>query len=82
MYNCTLSLTSALDRVGGQRHAPAVLPPGKEPVLTVWSGRVRKISPPPWFDPRTAQLVASRYTDWAMPAHDFYEVQIQTFNIC
>jgi hypothetical protein len=27
------------------------------------SGRVRKISPPPEFDPRTAQPVASRYTD-------------------
>jgi hypothetical protein len=29
------------------------------------SGRVRKISPPPRFDPRTVQPVASRYTDWA-----------------
>ena len=28
-YNYTLSLTSALDGVGGQRHAPAALPPGK-----------------------------------------------------
>jgi hypothetical protein len=28
-----------------------------------WSGRVRKISPPLGFDPRTVQLVASRYTD-------------------
>ena len=27
------------------------------------SGQVRKISPPPGFDPRTVQLVASRYTD-------------------
>jgi hypothetical protein len=30
------------------------------------SGQVRKISPPPGFDPRTVQLVASRYTDWAV----------------
>jgi hypothetical protein len=29
MYSSTLSLTSALDGVGGQRHAPAALPPGK-----------------------------------------------------
>ena len=29
------------------------------------SGQVRKISPPPGFDPRTVQSVASRYTDWA-----------------
>jgi len=29
------------------------------------SGQVRKISPSPGFDPRTVQLVASRYTDYA-----------------
>ena len=29
------------------------------------SGQVRKISPPPGFDPRIVQPVASRYTDWA-----------------
>jgi len=29
------------------------------------SVQVRKISPPPGFDPRTVQLAASRYTDWA-----------------
>ena len=28
------------------------------------SGKVRKISPPPGFDPRTVQPVASRYTDY------------------
>ena len=33
------------------------------------SGQVRKISPPPGFDPRTGQPVASRYTAWAIPAH-------------
>jgi hypothetical protein len=68
----TLSLTSALDVVGGQRHAPAALPPGKTPyplcrrldVPQGRSGRVRKISPPPpGFDPPTVQPVASRYTD-------------------
>ena len=50
---------------------------GKEPVPIVqeagWtqgrSGQVRKISPPQGFDPRTVQPVASRYTDWAIPAH-------------
>ena len=29
------------------------------------SGQLRRISPPPGFDPRTVQLVASRYTDCA-----------------
>ena len=33
------------------------------------SGRVRKISPPPGFDPWTIQPVASRYTGYAIPAH-------------
>ena len=31
MYNSTLSLTSALAGVGGQRHSPAALAPGKRP---------------------------------------------------
>jgi hypothetical protein len=63
--------------VGGQLHAPAALPTGmtRYPLYKRlgrsqgWSGRVLKISPPPEFDPRTIQLVASRYTDWAIAAH-------------
>jgi hypothetical protein len=63
---------------GGQRHAPAALPPGmtRYPLYTMLgrpqgrSGRVPKISPPPGFDPRTVQLVASRYTDWAIAAQE------------
>ena len=31
MYSSTLSLVPALHRVGGQRNAPAALPPGKKP---------------------------------------------------
>ena len=31
-YSSTLSLTSAVDGVGGQRHSPAALPPRKDPV--------------------------------------------------
>ena len=57
--------------VGGQRRAPAALGPGKTRYpLYIWlgglqsqSGRVRKISPPPGFDPRTVQPVTGRYTD-------------------
>ena len=30
-YGSTLPLTSVLDGVGGKRHAPATLPPGKRP---------------------------------------------------
>jgi hypothetical protein len=58
---------------GGQRHAPAALPPEmtRYPLCRRLgrpqgrSGRVLKISPPPGFDPRTVQPVASRYTDYA-----------------
>ena len=77
MYSSTLSLTSAPDGVGGQRHDPAALLPGKTRYglyrkmdgLQGWSGQVWKISPQPGFDPRTVQPVASRYTDYAIPAH-------------
>jgi hypothetical protein len=64
--------------VGGQRHAPAALPPVKTryPLYRRLGGpqgrpgRVRKISPPPEFDPQTVQPVASRYTDWAIAARN------------
>jgi hypothetical protein len=60
--------------VGGQRHTPATLPPGmtRYPLYRRLGGsqdRSERVSPPPEFDPRTVQLVASRYTDWAIPAH-------------
>jgi len=54
MYSSTVSLTWALDEVGGQRHGPAALPPGK-----TWyplyrrlggpqgrSGRAENLAPP------------------------------------
>jgi hypothetical protein len=63
--------------VGGQLHAPAALPPGmtRYPLYRRLGRpqgryeRVRKISPPTGFDPRTFQPVASRYTGYAIPAH-------------
>ena len=71
MYSSTSSLTSALDGVDDQRHAPAALPLRKTRYLLYSrpvgpqerSVRVRKISPPLGFDPGTVQLVASPYTD-------------------
>ena len=60
--------------MGGRRHASAALPPGKTR-YTLYRrlggtqgryGPVWKISPPPGFDPRTVQPLASRYTDWAI----------------
>jgi len=58
------SLTSMLDEVGGQRYAPAALPPGRETQYPLYcsrggprsrSGRIRKFSSPPGFDPRIFQ---------------------------
>ena len=57
--------------VGSQRHAPAALPPGKTryPLYRRLggpqgrSGWMRKISPPPGFDPQTVQPIASCYTN-------------------
>jgi hypothetical protein len=70
---------------GGQRHAPAALPPGKTRYLLYRRlgghqgryGRVRKISPPPGFDPRTVKRVASRYTDWDIPAHSVGGIEVE-----
>ena len=58
--------------VGGQRHAPAALPPGKghgTHYIKGWVGPragldgCGKSHPPPGFDPRTVQPVASHYID-------------------
>ena len=62
--------------MGGLRHSSAALPLGE-----TWyplhrrlggpqgrSGQVRKIHPPPGFDPRTVQPQWSRYTVYAVPA--------------
>jgi hypothetical protein len=77
--------------MGGQRHAPAALPPGmtRYPLYRKLgrphgrSGRVLKISPTPGFDRRTVQPVASRYTDWAIAAHfRWYDLTNLTIHIC
>jgi hypothetical protein len=70
--------------VVGKRHAPAIVPTGKTryPLyrrlggLQSRSGQVRKISPPPGFDPRTVQPEASRYTVWF---NDSYLIRIYAF---
>jgi hypothetical protein len=67
-----------LDGVAGQPHALAALPPGKRPGTHCMGGWVGpnagldgcgKSHPPQGFDPRTIHSGASRYTDWAIPAH-------------
>jgi hypothetical protein len=61
---------------GGQHHTLAALPSGKTwyPLCRRkdgpwgWSLWAWKISPPPGFDPRTAQSPMNRYTDYAVLA--------------
>jgi hypothetical protein len=63
--------------MGAQRHASAALPPGKirYPLYRRLGGpqdqsrRVRNLSSPPGFDPRTVQLLATRYIDWVIPVN-------------
>ena len=90
MYSTTLSLTSALDAGKGVVNTPLrpLYPRERKPVHTVKrlgvesqgrSGRVRKISPPPGFDPRTVQPVANRYTEYAIPALHKHISTLQVF---
>jgi hypothetical protein len=75
MEYSTLALTSAIVRGGWSKPRPGCFTPGKTQYaldrrlggLQGRSGRVQ-ISPTPGFDTRTVQPVASRYTDWAVPA--------------
>jgi hypothetical protein len=85
-----LSLTSALDGVGGQRHALSALTPWKDTRYPLYrrlgrpqgrSGRVRKILPPPGFDPLTVQLVASRCTGYDVPVH-WEGVALHSVKLC
>jgi hypothetical protein len=65
--------------VGGQRHAPAALPPGNKSGTHRIGGWVdpgagldgKENLAPSGFDARKVQLVASRYTDYAITAHSF-----------
>jgi hypothetical protein len=69
--------------VSGQRHAPGRFTKR----MTLYSlyrrlngtqgpsGQVRKISPPPGFDPRTVQPVPSHYAAWAIRAQNFFQCQ-------
>jgi hypothetical protein len=72
-YSSTLSLTSALDDGGWLTPRLGRFASGKYPVPIDRClggpqgrfGQMRKISPPPGFDPQTVQPVASCYTDYA-----------------
>ena len=53
----------------GARLGWAALPPGMTRCPWYWRLVAEKLAPQTLFDPRTVQTAASRYTDWAIPAH-------------
>ena len=63
--------------MGGQHHTLATLPLVTTQYLLCrrlgglqgWCGQMRKILPPPGFDPQTIQPVVSRHTNYAILAH-------------
>jgi hypothetical protein len=75
--------------VCGQHHAPAVFTPGKDPVPIVqeagWAPEpvwiVAENLTPSGFDPRAFQPVASRYTDYAIPAPQSHIVWYKYTNV-
>jgi len=78
-------MTTALEGVRGQRHAPAAPYPRERPGTHCTGDRVGprcgKSRPPPRFDPRTVQPVASRYTDYATrPTTNRVNLIKKTFN--
>ena len=71
-YSSTVSLTSVLDGGVWLMPRPGRFTPERETRYPSHSrlggsqdrsGLVRKLSPPPGFDPQTVEPVASRYTD-------------------
>jgi hypothetical protein len=76
--------------MGGQRHDVAALPPGKTRyplykgldgrLLPVWTG-AENLAPPPGFDPRTVQPVASSYTDWAIQAPRYWDIDFKVIEL-
>jgi hypothetical protein len=81
MYRSTFSWPRHKLEVSGQLHAPAALPPGKQPPVSigyeaewapepVWTTWRKEISLPyrdSNSDPSVVQLEVSRYTDYAIP---------------
>jgi hypothetical protein len=86
LYSSNLSCTSALDGGGWSTPRPGRFTPGKETLYPFYrrlggpqcrSGLARKNSAPTRIDPRTAQSVASCYTDCDIPAQFWSKREIQ-----
>ena len=88
-YSSTVSLTLKLDGGGWSAPRPGSFTTGKVTRYPLYrrlgglhsrSGRLRIISPPPEFDPRTARPLASHYTDWTIPAHNNIWCRVRIMN--
>jgi hypothetical protein len=82
-YSSTLSVTSMLDEGGWSVPRPDHFTPGKETRYELYRRLVGpragldecgKSRPPPEFDRRTVQPIASPYTDCAIPVHVEYRI--------
>ena len=74
-YSSTPSLTSALDGVGGQRHAPAALPHGKDQVPIVQeAGRAPG---PVWTGAENLAPTGIRYPDRPARSESLYRLSYQ-----
>jgi hypothetical protein len=94
MYSSTLSLTSALDGVRGQRLVPAALPPAKWAGVHCTGGRVGpragmdgcwKSRPHLDTNPGPSKPVASSYTDYAVQAHQtegYTKISFHSTSVC
>jgi hypothetical protein len=81
-------VTTTLDGVGGQPHAPAALCSGKRPGTHRIGGRVGpragvdgcgKSRPHRDSIPAPSSPLASRYTDWAIPARNTITLRVAEF---
>ena len=75
-------MTTALEGGEGSASRPGLSLPRERPFVQEAaqgrSGQVRKISPPPGFNPRTVQSVASHYTDDATRPNSTY-IQLHNY---
>jgi hypothetical protein len=89
MYSSTLSLTSVLGGREWLRPHPGRFIPGKVTQCPLCGrrggpqnrcGAARKNQVSPIFDPRNVELVASRYTNWAIP-NDFLFIHLRQLTV-
>jgi hypothetical protein len=91
MYSSALSLPSTLDGGGWSAPHPGRFTPGKETRYPMYrrlgwpegqSGRVRKISPPPGFEPRTIEPRSESLYRLSCPGPQFHAYSFEVSVTC